>query len=172
MVDTGHQQAFEGMAVWPVANVVQQYGYLRRGIFFIGDVNAFAAQFTKRYAHQVVRAQAVVQACMYRSRVYKACQRHLMYAPQPLIPGMADDLHHKRILQPDETINGVVYNFAFECHGSAKVRAVGCGMVPAFVCLSMACGRGWVESPRWGFLWLVFWLALHISYLVSVALTT
>jgi hypothetical protein len=34
---------------------------------------------------------------------------------------MADYLHHQRMLQADEAVNGVVYYFSFEGHGLAKV---------------------------------------------------
>jgi hypothetical protein len=35
----------------------------------------------------------------------------LLDPPQPLKPGMLDDLHQFRLRKPDETINRVVYYF-------------------------------------------------------------
>jgi hypothetical protein len=66
----------------------------------------------------------MVQAGMYRTGVHQLCHRHLVDAAETLIPGVADNLHHQRVLQADESVNGVVNNFSFEGHGVAKVSGV------------------------------------------------
>jgi hypothetical protein len=108
---------------------MQQNGHLGGKKFLIGNLASLAPEFAQGHTHKVVSAKAMVQAGMYRARVHQLRHGHLMDAPQPLIPGMADYLHHQRMLQADKSVNGVVYYFSFEGHAAAKVS----GFFPVFM---------------------------------------
>jgi hypothetical protein len=48
----------------------------------------------------------------------------LVNAPQALVIGMTHHLEHQRIVDADETVNGIVDDLAFETHAGAKVSAL------------------------------------------------
>jgi hypothetical protein len=101
-------------------NIVQQNGYLRCKNFFISNYGSFPFQLALSHAHEVVSAKAMVQPGIYRARVHELRHSHLIDAAETLIPRVADNLHHKRMLQPNETVKGVVYYFSFESHGEQR----------------------------------------------------
>jgi hypothetical protein len=80
----------------------------------------------------VVSAKAVGHAGMHGAGVNEVRKSHLVNAAKALVKRMTDHPENKRVINADESINGVVDDFTFVTHSAAKfgeiVRSV-CAVV-------------------------------------------
>ena len=57
---------------------------------------------------------------MHGAGVNQAGKRHLVYAPQPLVPGVPNHLHYQWVPKLYEPINRVVHYFSFGAHAAQR----------------------------------------------------
>lgn len=74
---------------------------------------AFETDFINGILHQMHGTNSMLKPIVNSARIDKMRKSQLSNAPQSLVPGVINQLQNKWMSEGDETINGIIDNFAF-----------------------------------------------------------
>ena len=112
MVHALHQLMLQGMAVWPMADVMQDDGRGGCQSFFLGDGMTFDDQIVQGLGHQMRGPQCMMESMMMSPGIHQAGQTQLRYAAQALEIRVLDDIEDELIGYGNKAIDRIVQDFA------------------------------------------------------------
>ena len=83
-----HNAVLHSVLVWPMANIMQQDGYIYSLFFFLSNDQTFSSEGFYCHSHQMHRPDSMVKPCMNSPRINKVCHPHLLYISKPLKVGV------------------------------------------------------------------------------------